>query len=1643
MGAILDTRRVRCTITSQLHSYYKDFLGQASEELGTQQLLRAIERGSIAPTTFAPWLSITKSPFVIVQGSRQNFSVIVRQASTMYLGKTLRSSQWKRIWDGLGGTAGLLELFSDMSVHDVRIACKLLAKCARGKDALEKRRCVTELFMGLQPHLFSDAPFKTTDRRPLAKFYRYLIPACTEELVERILLGDLKGKWKGPRDELLMQSHPEVMRREQLTALQCKPGASINPKRLEGLVNQYPTGHSTSGFSPSMAFSLQVLRVLVDNEDLVLDDNTFIDDLVRPLLRRALKKQVDWLKTQEIVDLTLRYLDKHPHTGSEITNSPGDVRHFVALCWAYQPELFNKQLRKLCSDSRFGTSRYSQPGDWTSFLSSIPKKRRYALLQLCLQESTGLDINNDGDLKKAQWNLSYELLVQLSAAEAFDLFTRFRAARGDNNVMQTSQNNTVLEISPAFKKIGSDNDMFHVFLLHQNGCGGEARQLARQRIEARKKEAARGKEPEQRTFYAQSALYYAIASGHVELYQEVLEWTKHFLRDPLVFHNLYSEHYPREACTLLAGVSIVSKPYTKADIGSRVKSGNAVLRSLFDTACAAIREPSFQEADWATTLQLFKKVLQQRIDSSLKLKEELKASSDELYAILWEDTLEMLLAVEEKAHRSENQRLEATGPGGPMERGRTIRVKLTAIEPSTYRFLDNLAKARDSFWKKLRSSVHPAVLALPKPFPRGLPLQHLISPWIISEPGLESLAPYISSRAKAVLFPDPAEALVPVPDDEEMKVAFGNFADSYEHALHLYVPKSCDKRERTKRASQVWSYAVDSLSSSRMSEEEMARYLQDKRPHYLKKVWPPSPQLEAAGSNWPEIPNVDDPAQRHEWNPATAGRPDSPLRPLGKLTYLDCTIIMNEENVFRTIDPWPKWSFSWTPEVPGHHIDLRQIWNRSRNMGEGGVLSALLYVEMMYGSAHGGLLEKPFPSADDARYPSLYLDGDFQGEPLNCYSAVRSIRGHLDSVPPALLHLSARNMIAELAASDHDEHSDGSAQELALNLLLRLSESDQPVLAQGMAIDTILNRPSASSWHRQLLKPSYLRRMSASDAKACFKTFSEAILERMLTSKNHHNESKVYKSMQSIEAAPSKPFVKVTTSKFLAQLLNGTEFIDEDSVFATLSTLLEMDTHIDVRLKITQSLLAMLGTSSPELEEKVFLALESLVPVAGNIHELKPVSESDWTTAEEDLALPEFPDVDEQSPTTKLFFDYFRTEPKESENRQTFLNRILLPTIRHRQTQITRWNALFLKKYSVDTTNLHVPVMPHYATQLLKKDFAPYLPASLLEDVVSHVIFTMSPPAPIVALQETLKSDTATMLRPDIFAWGSMYGGGINTATLFRRFDILLLLLDTRTKPPEHIGITPHIIQRLFLKVFKAIISADTPLYANLDKCLLHNLLNGTYLTHPWWPTHGKPLLTEMIRYVEDLCTPAWQADPNRVPSVLPDTFPWRLLLLDYPWPGKSDTEDETKRKCEVFAEQLSEIVNGDLSTRIYHRNLEQVKDYLALDPLSSSGTNARVYKVIGKKSVRVDKRDYVHEQLQVNRLRTAVQLGSVDTQDLEPRDVLRIELAAHLLGLIKNEWTAVNKEVKERVKDMVVQWKSVGDEGVRRVGWGVERFYK
>ncbi|KAH7091347.1 hypothetical protein FB567DRAFT_518470 [Paraphoma chrysanthemicola] len=1639
MATSLSTHHIRRCKRRELCDYFKTLPYQDRADEVTQQLLQAIERGSITPATFATWLGVSKSVNALVQALRQRFSVIVRKDAVKHLGKSFRSPRWKIVWDGLGGTSGLLNVFSQLSVHEVREACKALGRCGKGSDFLEKRKVITELFLGLQPSEFPKAPFKSTDKRPLAKHYRHLLPSCDEELVARVLSGDLSGRWQSLKDDYWMRYHPELMRREQFRSLRTDPTASIDEKQLGDLVNQYPKGTGViPGFSASMDFALSILQGLVERDAPHLDDYFVINTLARPLLHRALKKNNVWRNIEEIVTAIMQYLEKHPLAGKEFGTTEGDVLHLVASCWSHRPDVFEGTLRKLCSHPVYGTSKHNELTDWDDFLSGIRPSRRYALLRICFQESTGLDIDDNNDLRKVEGKLSDDLLNRLSAEESLKLVRHMRAVRVDDNVIHVWRANTILNIMSTFGGTHADCDLYETILQNQAGRQEEAIMLAAGRLDARKRQAKSASKPEERTFYAQSALYFAVASGSPALYQETLRWADRFSRDPLVFRELYPQHpqsYPREVIRMLSGVpENYEGSGDMANIRKRVQLCNDILVGMFDTACQALREPSFNVQNWHSTLEIFQLVVKERIKQSKKLRKTLSATDEQVYSVLWDHTIEMLIAVEEKANRDEYERLGANTVLGLLEYTRNTEVTFDTQEWSTYKFINNLARRRDILWQKLRPTVHPAVLSLPKPLPRGLAIQHLVPSWAPIVPNLEELAPFIASRVRSAVFPEPNEILQSAPLDEESTAAIGVFVDSYHDAIQLFIPKSCDDAERGRRAKKAWSYAMGPLSRDRMSEKEAHRFWNKAFPEAIQN------QLDFAVTPtkdrcWPLLPEVDDPAEPRDWNPFASGRPNEQSRSLGSITCLDLSLAVNnytpyEATIQSRLRGLPD------PDVPADQVETRKIWNSNRNLGEGGVLSALLYLELKFGAAHGRLLGTPFPSEEDARYPSLYLDPEFDGEELNHFTAARCIEGHLDLVPPQLLRQSARNMMVALEAS---KEGDATGElELALTLLVRLAESDRPGLAHDLALQTVLGRQTASSWHRKLLKSSWFRRLSAKEAQACFSAFADAVLERIETSSSNETEKEGEDLVQNLDddAPPKQTFVKVTTIKMLAQLLQGTEFVGEDIAFSVLSKLLQRASHVDVRINAIKGLLSMLETSSKELAEEILVVLKSVIAESASLGRALPSDNS----GEEDI------NVKESSPVLSFFIDHYQRSSSNSEHFRTFVSSILLPALEHRTTLTKEWSTRFLKKYGYEGDDLILPIEPRDAGNILKilrveTDKTCFLPYSLVERHVNYSVFKLAPPDPVTEFNNKLRNDRSLRSKSEVQTWLLTYGEKNDRCDHSSIFNILHLL-DNPSKLSDHTGITPKFIHEQFLRLFTTVVQADAPTYSHFGR-IFAALLNGTYLSKPWWPEHGKPIVEAMIEHVDSLRTRQWERDPNRKPAVLPDTFPWRLLLLDFPWPKRDDTDEKRETKCKQFAKALAATIDG-MSGGIYHLKLAQLKTYLALDPISSSADRS-VEKKIGHYTIYTERRDVLRDMLILNRILIAIYLGDISTTKLSwitKPDFLKVDVASHLLDAVgEDDWEKiVDKDLRQRVDWRIAQWIRCESEEVRRVGVEVER---
>ncbi|KAL1794349.1 hypothetical protein ACET3X_007770 [Alternaria dauci] len=1655
MTANLDTRRIRSATPAELRDYYSEILNNAPAGEVTTQLLQAVERGSIPPITFAPWLGVAKSPSVTREALTQNISVLIRKFGIKQLRKALCSSGWRETWEGIGGTAGLLDIFADLSVHEVRSACTAIGSCGRGADVVAKRELFTEFYRALHPDRFPDSLHKTKDRRALGRFYASLVPACSADLVEEAITSGLKGTWKDTRGKHLIKYYPEYMQKELLQSLTAEQSSTVDMSTFQDLLHHCPSAKSTAaGFSGSMDFSLKVLEVLSNSARRVVEDGIFIDQLVNPLLKRAIKNRADWSITQQIVDLTMHYLDMHPSTGCQITGLHGGFLQQVAFCWSQQPSLFEQQLRRLCSHSMFGTADKTEIGDWNYVLTEIPAKQKYPLLRFCYQASTSLDLDSDDDLAKTKGSVHHSFFSNMSPEDSLLLLTRLRRVRGDTGLIYLDYGGSIFSLPLTFDGSSGDPNVIHIWLLNLNDKAEEAKTMAKDYITMRKKKAATASQPDQRAFFAQSALFATMATGSLQMLRHTLEWTKRFLGDLAVIREIYPQAYPEEGVRLLSGIpESINKDLSLTELQERVCAANLILQGMFDTACEALKEPSFQAYNWNGVFELFYRVVKLRINLTPMVKKQLRISDQEVLTYLWADTIPMIIAIEEKAQKEGYERLEANLFRGIIAYNKSFTYDLESGDVSTYTFLDSLARARDELWCKLRPLKHPATVALPHPFSRGLPIQYLTAPWILNVEDLSNVAPYIASRTRRTVFPDPETALQPVPIDKDSQQAIGMFVDSYQHALELYIPQGRNKVETQTRVRKAWEYATGPLSSKRMAEDEAIRFWSNKKLRLMSE-WPPQGAMSTIQKPWPSIPDDDGSGEPCEWNPFSS-RPDYPARELDELTYVDFSVGISGNSTSRPPVNLPVVS---SAVIPAYTEDPRHLWSKKRDIGEGGVLSALLYLDTKYVS-DDRLLATPFPSAADVRYTSLFLDEDFlTAEEPNQYTAARDISGHLDTIPPLLLAQSSQNLDKALKKFDADSEKEINANplEVTMELVARLGESDRPSLATQSVVRTVLNRPESSSWHRKLLKPSFLRRLPATQAEACIQAFTDGLIHLLRTK----DKRKKILDDQKVESG-DKRHVKVTTRKMLAQIFQDLDLVGADYALSVLQKLSKMDTHVDVRLNIIKSLLVLLASSSGEQSREVFTLLESFVPLAGALDEREPLNEARWVKCEQTLSLPELqPGISgissSDSPTLVALLKYLRDGNIATNQIQSFVDRIVMPILQSLRDQTARWVALFLRKYGLEGMLLgdfQIPSIPrdpsvNMTLLSMEKGKLSHIPRGVLEEYVTFMSSRAALPAPMQAMNERLAADPALRSLPEVEAWMRLYGRTLEVQGDGTEFFDIIGLLDHAVESSDDAAITPKVVQEQFLKLFTTLVWNDTPTYTNLTKGLCEDLLAGRYLRKTWWTSYGKPILEAMVSYVDNLRTREWGRDPARKPSVLPDTFSWRLLLLDYPWPSHDEKEANREERCKVFAGQLVAIADQLSSLSVYHTHLDQLSTYLATSIPSSTGSQG-AEEHYGVWDIPYETQYMPHDALSNNRVLTAIHVGDISKTRLSwltAPELLRVEIAAILVKLVgvqlREENAAVDREIRVRLKVLVDTWKACENEGVRRRGWEIEQNY-
>ncbi|KAF1968905.1 hypothetical protein BU23DRAFT_513967 [Bimuria novae-zelandiae CBS 107.79] len=1620
----LNSRVLRSSKVRDVTKYLRGIQQSCVEDDITRELIHLIEIDSIAPAAFGQWLGITRSSHTVRTALAQNVSNEVRRLAIKKLGKLLSSLAWSETWDALGGTPGLLEVLSDLSVQDVKQACRVFVRSvknsARQADVETKRDKLTELFKALLPRLFLDdasTVAANNDHRQLRAIYQRLVPACTSEVVSTLACDPSVEV----NNHLLLLSHAGTLK--DLALQYVFDNHPPGERWLTPLLSRYPpTTTDIPGISAPMQFSLDVLRRLTkqDAKTPLLSKYVMVEIAV-PLLRKALRKKVDWSVAQEIVNLTMAYLESHPDTISELNLQRGQFVHLTGVCWSRNPEPFADQFAKLLAllVVKIQRKQFFNTMDRSGLLR-VQKSRRYALMLFYYNGFYSSDLGGESDIRGAELPLLTRSVLDtlLLPEDALALFTLMRSAKGDENLIDRNiySHADTGAIEPV------DVDMWHAVLLFRCGHQVQAEEVARKGFQARKKAAISSAGQEQRARNTRFAIDFATASGSFDLLMEAHEWARRFVRDPLTARELYQVTM-KEGVDLLSGVSgPLQEHLSYPELRDRIIHANRIILFIFETTCLALREASFNRHHFRGVLDLFADVVRERVSQCRQIKKIANIDDEQLYHALWEDTLDMLIMVEEKGLSPGYENLSLHTVRGALNSHGSA---LENAEPTTLRFFDDLAKRRDKLWQKHRVSMHSAVAALPEPFPRGLPIQHLIGLYSICVHNSHPYTPYIAARMEATLFPDPKAALTPVSEDPEMREAIGPFVDDYFFALRMMVPKSLNEEEKKSRIHRVWSYATGPLSKDRFTEDEAVRYWKrEGSSDPFLKLWPSDETVMSRYPDWPLVPDVEHAGEVEEWDPAPEAICNVSERKLETTTYIDISKGLKGSSYSTTIGIPLRLPAPVIPPVRHAKVFSVERIHQARAkpaIREGQILSALLQIENRIPKS--GTLKKAFPSTDRSvlvRYPACYLNGQFLSENSragNRGADLACLEANLKDVPPSLLAQFARNAYSALTASSEKDEGYLVLENLTLRLAIMLTRCDRPTLASELIVRMVLDRPHNSSWHRQLLSSPFFRRLPASAAQDCMSVFAQAIIirtEDQSMTRATSDSGAVPETVAEVQPR-QKAYVKITTVKLLAQLLGDTQCISEDFAISLLSQLMTKASHIDIRSAVMGSLLGMLKSASPKKCGKILATLESVIPMAGNLRERRPITDEQWTHAEDELELPELDAVgspEDTAPMLLSLFSFTKSNPSAA-----FVSRIIIPIITSLKHQTAKWSALFLRKHGFDFAaqqELALPPLPREQQIMYEvlRCAAHYLPLSFLEDFTAYHTFNIVPPAAISALNKRLEDDVASKSKPDVKSWLARYTLGLNVSTY--TFNITSLLdtdLHDATSPSATDKITPKAVQEAYLKLYTLTLHHDTETLSHLHSAqrVLWPYSPSSPISKSWADRY-KPLVEAIILYVEGLRTREWDRDPNRRPAVLPNTFALRMHLLQFA-SRYSEHSPHSEEHCAAFAARVAKIAD-QIAGGLYHAKFLELKNSLK----------------------------YVRGE---DRLRVACHLGDVSKTRLSwlsLQDCLRVELAASLLYEDVREKR--EDELAERVEALRASWRASENEEVRRwassygVGW-------
>jgi hypothetical protein len=1472
----------------------------------SQELLHATAIESLPPRVYKLWLCACPDTTAIILGLRQTHSHLIRISSIKDFHRWFRTAKCVDIWRAMGETEGILDMLATFSVNHVTDFSKQVGRCSNSQALRgERQSLATDLMYCLASRFFPEsAKVSNPDRRPLLDSYAKLVPACTPEA---------RDAWIGVKDlpeldfSTVMQNDTEHYQRQCLE--KARAGDDDIWKYSELLVS-LPSGRCSDDpkLPKSTLFAVELLETLgplEDNSKNVLK----LGGAFRTAFRRLARRNISNSTTIRLVklissrakSLVMQYLRTYGNTLDEYCIHLKDI----ARLWGRDPEEMEHPLSGLLRNSKVVNM-----SNVVDTLAMVSMDKRQRLLKWLMLHQYDIDMDNLSKTSIENWHIPLKLFTSLPKDKALDLVEHL-VTLGDSTSWLTGAHFHTMPVTDSFD---TPLDVVRCLLLEDD----EKRlSEASNKVQLYKRMAEKEREPVVRIEWVVASAAMSVLSGSLDILRETLIWARRYNRDPNVsnFYGQGSILSDSDTISLLSGLPEKHNKDGDLDaIASNIRKGNEIALLLLETAAMCQTEPSFYVNHWVEVQHLFVDIVECRLDRVKHLQSRLGWSDDKVYETVWSPTLESLIAAERLGIDEQNEALQFNEIRGPLAVWQRWANEFEVKDPSlsTLRFIDELAKLRGQLWQEHRPSVHPGVAGLQAPWPRGLPVQALLQVDIEAELS-HTMLPFIRERVRDVVFASSDKVLTPIPGDRDTRAAIGCFVDDYSAALKIYV-SWCDPQERQRRIQDAWQYATTSLSKDRLSPLEARRYWEGVFAE--ADITISASMLDYPERTAPKLPQMDPQADRQEWNPDAGPHPANIQERALDVLCLDCmTTPASGTDIFDTFVK---------PKPTLEPVELPDFWNLKRfgsvvppGAEEAFIVAALLLVDNL-SQADSKILCASFPG-EDARLPALYLDSEFVDQQRSFDNIPLRL---LANTPPTLLEQLTAALIPKLSGP---RNPPPAIVRWAFKTLKLLAWSDKPGLAIRHIVHVVVNLPEHSSWHRVLLHPGILKRLSKEQSKELLIGLADAINEK--NRKRVQAMASREKTSEGSEVA-AKPLVKVTTVKLLAQLMSRAKYVDETFCIEVLVKLLRASTHIDIRGSIVTSLISIVSTTTdPSIEEAVLSTLESdVIPIAAQLSEGHVMTEEDWTKCEDEGKVPQ---SDRETPVYDDLLLYVKQKriTDKSKTRE-LVNRLLLPLSEQMAAIGRRWLNALLRANNLADLASDIPRAfgAHELLRTLLEWFPAHMPASCFRDLQALVVHFHDPPKGLRDLQNNNSSVKGSKLLGH-FSWVS------KDTSLLTTLDIpdILKKADFASEEDAQANnlLTPAQLQayeRLMIDSLLSKYDTRTEAWTTLTKRYTPPLRfkEPTLLR---WQTYCKPLIQYMISRIETTRTPQWQRNPLRRPARLPDTFQLRLWLLTYPpaKPQHSEPADEAKR--EEFALELRHIVKEELATsgRPYHARFAQV----------------------------------------------------------------------------------------------------------------------